>query len=147
MKKRVLYLVEIYVAMVAVFVVAKPLFMLYNAAGHHFFVGDVFSVVWHGLSLDISTSIYFALLPYLAVMISLWWKGWGIMRLIMKWYYGIVAVIFSLALVADASLYTFWGFKLDSSVFQYIDSTGDAFVSVSAGYLIVRIILIILISY
>ncbi len=147
MKQRILYLIRIYVAMVAVFVVAKPLFMFYNVSGHHFSAGDICSVIVHGLTLDMSTAIYFALLPYLDIMISLWWNGWGIIRKILKWYYGLTAAFFSLVIVVDACLYTFWGFKLDSSVFQYIDFTGDAFVSVSVWYLLVRIFFIVIIGY
>src|SRR5574344_238882 len=147
MRKRILYLVCIFLFITVVFIIAKPLFMLYNIGNHDFSMGDVCCVIGHGLTLDLSTAIYFFLLPYLLTIISLWWDGWRYLRTILKYYYGIVAACFALIFTADASLYQFWDFKLDSSVFQYIDTTGDAFVSVSAGYLIIRVIAIACIGF
>src|SRR5574344_2328784 len=147
MRSRVLYLIKTFFFITIVFIIAKPIFMLCDGGDKKFVSSDIFSVIYHGLSLDISTSIYFFLIPFIATIVSLWYNGWHIIRCIMKYYYGLTACLFAIIFVADASLYSFWGFKLDSSVFQYLDSTGEAFVSVSAGYLIVRIILIILISY
>ena len=147
MKRRLLYLLKIYVAILAVFMIAKPLFMLYNAAGHHFSLTDVFSVLFHGFTLDASTALYFWLLPFLASVVVLWWNGWGIMRKALKFYDGVIAAMFSLAFVSDTSLYAFWDIKLDYTVLMYLDSTGDAFVSVSLWYMLVRLFLILLIGY
>ena len=36
----------------------------------------------------------------------------------------------------DMALYTFWGFKLDASVFLYIDSPKEALASVSVGFIL-----------
>lgn len=147
MKQRLLYLLKIFLVITLVFVVAKPFFMLYNAAGHHFSITDVCRVIIHGMTLDMSTALYFWLLPFLVFIISLWWNGWGKIRIVMKYYYGVIAALFAVAFVVDASLYTFWDFKLDYTVLQYLDSTGDAFASVSAWYVIVRIIAIAVIGY
>lgn len=42
------------------------------------------------------------------------------------------------------ALYTFWGFKLDASVFLYIDSPKEALASVSVGFILLRVLAILL---
>lgn len=42
------------------------------------------------------------------------------------------------------ALYTFWGFKLDVSVFLYIDSPKEALASVSVGFILLRVLAILL---
>ena len=145
--KRVLYLIKLYLCLVIIFIVIKPFFMFYNHSGHDFSAGDVLSVMGHGLTLDLSTSLYFIILPFLAVVVTLWCNRWREIRYVLKSYYGIIAAAFALIFTVDMSLYEFWGFKLDSSVFQYIDTTGDAFASVSIWFILVRILVISVVGY
>ena len=55
-----------------------------------------------------------------------------------------MALAFSLAFVADTSLYAFWGFKLDASCLDYLSTPTEAMASVTTLYLLVRILLILL---
>src|SRR5574344_20901 len=146
MKRRLLYLVKIYVVILIQFIVAKPLFMLYNILGHHFVMKDVADVIAHGFLLDFSTALYFWLIPFLFIGVSVWLNRWEVGRKILKVYYGIIALIFSIIYVTDTSLYKFWGVKMDYTILQYLDTTGDAFASVSFGYILVRIFFISLIG-
>ena len=105
MRQRALYLLKFYVATLFFFVAAKVGFMLYQHGGHDFTFTDMLQVIGHGLSLDLSTSLYIIAVPFLLVAASLWLR-------IPKWcfciYYVIAAVLLSLAFVADTSLYEFW---------------------------------------
>ena len=121
--------------------------MFYNHSGHDFSAGDVFGVIGHGLTLDLSTSLYFFILPFLSVVASLWCNRWREIRYVLKSYYGVIVAAFAIIFVVDTSLYEFWGFKLDSSVFQYIDTTGDAFASVSIWYVLVRVMIAGLVGF
>lgn len=149
------WLVEVWLAFVAAFVLAKPCFMLYQASAQQFTGSDVISVVGHGLSLDLSTSLYFILLPYLVVLLGrlvplLPKKGqmgcFRLFRIILRCYFAIASVLVAVAIVVDTSLYEFWGFKLDASVLQFLDGTGHALTSVSAGYVALRIAAILVIA-
>ena len=71
MKQRVLYLLKTYLLTVVLFMVAKPCFMLYNSAGHPFAFTDVFHVLYHGLSLDLSMSLYLLIIPFLTAVVSI----------------------------------------------------------------------------
>jgi len=135
-KNRLVYLAKTYLLTVLLFFLAKVVFMLFNHEGHPFTVADMAEVVWHGLSLDLSTALYFLIVPFLLTAVSLWVS---IPRWAFLIYYVIMAVAFALAFVADTSLYPFWGFKLDASCLSYLETPTEAMASVSTGYLLVRL--------
>ena len=126
-----------------VFIAAKVVFMLFNHEGHEFGIGDIWQVVWHGLSLDLSTALYFVSLPFLLTIVSVWVK---VPHWIFKVYYALIAIAFALAFVADISLYPFWGFKLDASCLQYLETPTEAMASVSTGYLLLRLFAIVAVA-
>ena len=107
MKCRVSYLIKTYLWTVLVFVLAKLAFMLFCREGHEFVFIDMWQVVQHGLSLDLSTALYFFIVPFLATIVSMWYTGQWLFR-ILKGYYALIAIAFALAFVADTSLYPFW---------------------------------------
>ena len=106
-----------------------------------FKAGDVVDVVVHGLSLDLSTSIYFLIVPFLVTVISLWSF---IPKWVLRTYYVIAAILFSLAFVVDTSLYEFWLFKLDATCLQYLETPTEAMASVSVWYILIRLLVILL---
>ena len=135
---------------VLVFVLAKIVFMLANREGHSFMPADIWDVIRHGLSLDGSTALYFLSVPLLMVIATIWVKGAKarkVMKRIMSVYFIIVSLVFSLAFVADTSLYPFWGFKLDASCLQYLETPTEAMASVSVGYIILRFLLFLVIAF
>ncbi len=137
MKCRVKFLVQTYLWTVLVFIMAKVAFMLFCREGHEFAFGDMFQVVWHGLSLDLSTALYFLILPFLLSIVSLWyWAKW--ITYLLRGYYLLISLVFALAFVADTSLYPFWGFKLDATCLQYLESPNEMAASVSTIYIIIR---------
>ena len=144
MKQRLAYLLKIYLLTILLFVLAKVAFMLFNHEGHAFTVTDMTNVIWHGLSLDLSTGLYFIILPFLLIVISHWLS---VPRWLFRAYYAIVAVAFALAFVADTSLYPFWGFKLDASCLSYLETPTEAAASVSTGYLLVRLVIFVVLVY
>lgn len=121
-----------------VFILAKLAFMLFCREGHSFSWGDMMQVVQHGQSLDLSTALYFLILPFLGTLVSMWYAGRWLFR-ILQGYYMLIAIAFALAFVADTSLYPFWAFKLDASCLQYLETPNEAAASVSVAYLIWRI--------
>lgn len=137
MRNRVFWLLKFYVLTVLIFVAAKVVFMLCNDGQ----LGDMPAVIWHGLSLDLSTTLYFLIVPFLVTMVSIWVK---MPRWLLKPYYALLAIAFALAFVADTSLYPFWHFKLDASCLQYLETPTEAMASVTTGYLLVRLVVFLL---
>lgn len=147
MRIRLTFLLKFYATLVALFAAAKPLFMLFNgAAGRGVAARDYCAVVWHGLPLDLATAAYLTALPWLAVLLSVWVKPPRFSRASYLIYIGAASLALALILVADACLYGFWGFKLDGTVFNYLDSPKGAAASVSATYLMLAVGTILLVA-
>jgi phosphoglycerol transferase MdoB-like AlkP superfamily enzyme len=141
MRERLKYLLIMFLMLLAVFVTQKPLFMLYNLdVATNVGIGDYFMVMFHGLQLDITVTSYCMVLPTIVVLLSFFKKV--PVRKILVAYYFILMLIIATIFVADAVLYHFWGFKLNSSVFMYTDRPGDALASVSFWFVIFRVLLI-----
>ena len=140
--KRWIYLVTTYVLTVSLFVIAKAGFMTYQSGEYPLSFSDLSAVVWHGLSLDLSTSIYLILFPFL-IIISLWWNGWKWLRPVLSGYNLLVSLALSIIFVSDASLYEFWHFRLSASVLEYLENPSGITQSVSWGFLLVRLLAII----
>ena len=125
------------------FFIAKVVFMFYNT--NQDFTGfDIINVLWHGLSLDLSTSLYIIIIPFLVCAVSIWTGMTKILRITLSVYYSLVGIVMMLAFVADTSLYEFWLFKLDSSCLQYLETPTEAMASVSTSYIIIRFVVIIM---
>ena len=146
MKKRIAYLVLFFAIMLLFFVLQKPCFMLYNDAPGRAvpFVGYL-QVMLHGISLDAATTGYLTALPWLTILISIWFKKFPL-RSILTGYYAVICLLVSLIFVGDMCLYPFWNFKLDASIFLYLDSPKNAMASVSIGFILLRVLIILLLS-
>ena len=146
MKKRILYIVTLFFTLLLLFVTQKPLFMLYNdAVGKDAVWGDFFQVMLHGASLDATTAGYLTAFPLLLVIISIWLKKISLRKYLLP-YYIIATLLVAITFVVDMGLYPFWGFKLDASVFLYLDSPEEAMASVSVGFVAVRVLAMVLLA-
>ena len=146
MKARVLFLIKVWLWTMVVFAIAKIGFMHYCREEHPFSMTDVWDVLHHGLTLDLSTALYFLIIPFLLTIISIWHTGKWLSK-VSTVYFILISIAFALAFVADTSLYPFWNYKLDASCLQYLESPSEATASVSTGYLLVRFVFLVLLSY
>lgn len=92
--------------------------------------GELFATFTNGLKLDISTTGYYLLIPLLFAIPGIWFTGnWN--RLITRWYSYILIFFSSVIVVADANLYSYWGFRMDYTPFMYLKTPAEAMASVS----------------
>ena len=146
MKKRIAYIVMFFMTVLLVFVCQKPFFMLYNAAAEKGVVfSDYLQVMWHGVSLDAAVCGYLVAVPFLLTLISVWFHKMPLRKLLLP-YYALIALLVAVVFVVDMGLYPFWGFKLDASIFLYLDSPEEALASVSTGFLLVRVLLMVMLA-
>lgn len=130
MKKRILFVLLVFIGFLPVFILQKPLFMLYNhTLCADCTVMDYLQVMWHGLILDMTISGYLTVFPLLCAFASVWLPG-RYLQAILKSYFTLVGFLIAFLFVLDEGLYAFWGFRLDSTVFFYLQSPGDAMASV-----------------
>ena len=127
MKNFILRLLSVYCIALAVFAVAKPLFML--AAGGYD-MGRWLDVVGHGLSMDCSVAAYLTVIPAIAAAV-LAFKPLRWLHIALRVYFGVVSAAVAMCIVADAALYPYWGFKLDvTPIFYFTTSPAAAMASV-----------------
>lgn len=146
MRKRLLYIISFFAAFLGYFILQKPCFMLYNdALGKDVSLTDFWQVIYHAFTLDATTAGYLTAIPWLVILISIWFVRFPLRKVLVA-YYVLVAFLVTLIFVGDMGLYPFWNFKLDASVFFYLDSPKNAMASVSNGFLAVRLLLILALS-
>jgi phosphoglycerol transferase MdoB-like AlkP superfamily enzyme len=140
MKKRLSLVALPFLVLWLIFILQKPLFMLYQGAvGKGIGVIDFLRVMVHGASLDATMAGYFTVVPLLVALVTVFVGRTVAVRRVLGAYQVLVAALVSLLFVVDAGLYTFWGFKLDAVIFVYLDSPKDVLASVSALYVAVAV--------
>ena len=143
---RLFRLSAFYAVTVLTFVVAKLVFMLCNLSQWSMFNGQcsMVNVVIHGLTLDLSTSLYFLIVPLLICMASVWWTHIRWDKLF-RIYAFVVSLLLALAFVADTTLYAFWGTKLDASYLSFLSQPEGITQSVSLGFLALRLAIFLIV--
>lgn len=146
MKKRLTYLGCFFASILGYFLLQKPVFMLYNGAcekGTAF--TDYLRVLFHGFTLDAATTGYLTAIPWLTILCSIWFRRFPLKKILIG-YYVLISLATTLIFIGDMALYPFWGFKLDASIFLYLDSPKNAMASVSLGFILIRLLCILILS-
>lgn len=133
--KQIAWFFKTYFTFVLLFVVQKPLFMLFTHSSATQAIdtptASMLSVVGHGLTLDLSMAGYLTAIPALLLIASVWMRE-EIIRPILNFYFGIAAIFMSFCFVLNVVLYPYWNFPLDSTpLFYFFTSPADAFASTS----------------
>lgn len=142
MKSRLRYLALFFAILLTFFLLGKIVFMLYNSNEGSFTVVNILSVLWHGLPLDLSTVSYLTIFPWLLCLLStLPTSNIGpYLSTATKYYSLLISPLLALIIVADTVLYKFWQFKLDATIFNYIDSPTEAIASVSLSFVLLALL-------
>lgn len=133
--KQIACFFKTYIIFVLLFMVQKPLFMLFTHSSATQSIDAPFSamlsVMGHGLTLDLSMAGYLTVIPALLLIASIWMRE-EIIRPILNCYFGIAAIFMSFCFVLNIGLYPYWNFPLDSTpLFYFFTSPADAFASTS----------------
>lgn len=133
--KQIKWFFKTYITFVLLFLVQKPLFMLFTHSSATQPIDSTFStmleVMWHGLTLDLSMAGYLTAIPALLLIASIWLRK-ELIRPILNGYFAIAALLMSFCFVLNIALYPYWSFPLDSTpLFYFFTSPADALASVS----------------
>lgn len=140
MSKRLIFLLAVFALWLPVFAIQKPVFMLYHALENSSSPSDYFQVILHGLLLDCTISGYLTAIPLLLVLVSIWIPGTFYKKLL-KGYFLIIAILVAAIFAVDVALYGYWGFRLDATLFFYLQSPADAMASVPLMDFILQLLL------
>lgn len=109
-------------------------------------IGDKWSVIWHGMPLDISIAGYLGLIYGLLLIASIWWQNKST-RWIWHVWSAVAALACSLGYVSNLVLYGYWRFPLDNTPLLYIKtSPADAMASMTTLQMFVVPAVIIIVA-
>lgn len=126
MKKRLIAIV-IYTLYWLLFFIAARIIFLVMQFGEltSYGMGTILKTFINGFKLDLSTACYFIVLPLLLTIPDLYFTG--------RWYkiflkiYSFILIILSSALVlGDGITYSYWGFRLEFFIMEYLKTPADA---------------------
>lgn len=142
MKQRIFFLLKLFILFIIFFAVQKIIFIADNADAENIDINanNIYNILIHGFGLDASTTGYLIIIPFVIIWISIWYNQLKI-KAILKPYFIIISILLSVITILDTSLYEFWKFKLDATIFNYIDAPKQALASVSTGYILIRVII------
>lgn len=130
--------IALYIVFVLLFIVQKPLFLLYHFDIYSAYsIGEWFKVMWYGIPHDLTCAGYVMAIPFLLSIVNVWVRGtWH--DHFMRWYLRIIIIPILIIFLCDLELYTHWGFRLDSTVLGYLlDNPIDALLYAPVWALIV----------
>lgn len=132
MKERFIGFIKAYFLFVFVFVLQKPLFMLFYRSLYPDVTWiDWWSVIWNGLPLDFSLAGYLTAIPGFLLIASVWTLSRFLHRF-QCGYFLFISILLSIIFIVDLGLYEYWGFRLDATpLFYFFSSPKDAVASVS----------------
>ena len=142
MKQRIFFLLKLFILFIIFFAFHKIIFIADNADAENIDINanNIYNILIHGFGLDASTTGYLIIIPFVIIWISIWYNQLKI-KAILKPYFIIISILLSVITILDTSLYEFWKFKLDATIFNYIDAPKQALASVSTGYILIRVII------
>lgn len=141
MKKRIIFLLATFIIWILLLAIQKPVFMLYNhALANSCSLTDYLQVIAHGALLDMTVSGYLAIIPWLLALVSIWLPG-TFYRKALTGYFCVMAILVAAIFAVDVALYGYWKFRLDSTLFFYLQSPANAMASVPVGQFIVQLLM------
>lgn len=148
--KQILWFIKTYFTFVILFSIQKPFFMILEKASATQPIDNIWSemptVMWYGLSLDLSMAGYLTALPGLLLIAMIWFRK-EIIRPILNAYFILASFLVSITFVLNAGLYPYWNFPLDSTpLYYFFTSPKDALASVGGLYIFFALLITVLLT-
>lgn len=145
MKQPIRYLLSILLFYLLIFALSKVGFVVYNHASADFTAWDVVQAWWNGLTLDMAMAAYLLMLPWLCCLVGIWWPRFALRR-VLRPYYVVVGLALTVIIAADIVLYEHWQFKMDASIYNYLNANNGAAESVSLGFIIACVVALVVLT-
>ena len=146
MKKRLIAILA-YSLFWLVFLFFARLFFIatHSREAFQFSAGALAATFLHGIKLDISATSYILILPMLLMIPGIYFNGKWFNRFLL-WYTSLIIIISSIIVVADTLLYKYWGFRMDYTALQYLNTPKEVVASVTFLQILLVSLAVILIS-
>lgn len=139
MRNAFFFLIRYFCLWLLYFLVAKVLFLLFNANLTALLSpSEVAQVFFHGLKMDLSAAAYLSLLP--GVMLALSFFFPAVAFRVIRIYTCVALPLVTLIVLGDMSLYPAWESRIDQQVFPYLSDPLAVFRSVSVPQLLLSVL-------
>ncbi|RDV16344.1 LTA synthase family protein [Pontibacter diazotrophicus] len=146
MKKPFIYQPLYFFFWVLYFIVARALFLLYHTKrSSELTTPEILDTFIFGLRLDFSFTAYVCAIPFFSLLVFALWPRLRVQGFIHVYTFTLL-VLLSLLLAADLELYTYWGFRLDATPLQYLNTPGEMAASAAAAPLFLLLLFIMILS-
>lgn len=146
MKTRIHYLENLYCHLLVVFLLGRIGFLLNNQSVQAITLSEAIGACWRGfVGHDITVAAMLLAVPWLAGLLALQIPGLKLRRWLTPYFVAMglgVAVI----ICADAVMFEYWQFKLDTVVLSYAASPEGATNSVPLSYILTRVAIVLCFS-
>lgn len=135
MLRKILFVVATYFITTIMMALQKPLFLVWYAEqSAEASAKELLGVSLNGLLLDSTVAGYISAIPWLVMLIAVWVAiPEKAMRRGLNLYFVVIALLSSLLVAVDMGLFGYWGFRLDSTILQYLASPKEAAASITWG--------------
>src|SRR4030042_387629 len=146
MKKRLIAILAYSLFWLVFFFFARLFFIAtHSREAFQFSAGALAATLLHGIKLDISATSYILILPLLLMIPGIYFNGKWFNRFLL-WYTSLIIIISSIIVVADTLLYKYWGFRMDYTALQYLNTPKEVVASVTFLQILLVSLAVILIS-
>ncbi|WP_162053919.1 LTA synthase family protein [Pontibacter pamirensis] len=146
MKKSFIYQPLYFFFWVLYFIVARALFLMYHAEhSSELTTPEILDTFLYGLRLDFSFTAYICAIPFFSLLLAALWPRLRVQGFIRVYTFTLV-VLLSFLLAADLELYTYWGFRLDATPLQYLNTPDEMAASAAAAPLFLLLLLAMVLS-
>lgn len=130
-----------------IFMCQKPIFIgIYAPIFSDITASELWSVIWHGIPMDCSMAGYLTVIPAICAIASIFSSS-RVINTIQSIYFGLMSIAISLIIVADLSLYGYWGYRLDMTpVFYFITSPTAALASATWWQIVLGVVAVSVLS-
>ena len=143
MKNRFAYQPRYFLFWLLFFGLARALFLGYqHGLTARLPAGTVLGTFAYGLRLDASAAAYVCLVPFLLLIIAGLFPRLPVRRLV-SGYTAVVGLVLALLITADLELYRVWGFRLDDTPLQYLNSPTEMAASAGSAPLLLLALLLL----
>ncbi|MDR0699420.1 MAG: sulfatase-like hydrolase/transferase [Tannerella sp.] len=147
MRRRILLSFIIFGFFILVFFLQKMIFVVVHGNVNGGVDGvELWQILYHGLSLDMSMSGYLTVIPLFLLIASVWSSSKLLAR-IFDVYFGLILSVVVVVTVIDIMLYTHWGFHLDSTVLLYLRNMKGVFAGISGFEIFVGVSAIVVFAF
>lgn len=147
MKSRCVYCVAYFFYWLLLFLLLKPIFLIYHwSDASSYSCSEWAKVMIHGLSMDLSTAGYFSAFVVLALLVSSFFDATKWLDKLIKGYTYLVLPLLALIVVSDLILYSYWGFRIDSTPLFYLKTPKDALASGTTAMAVGSTLMVILMT-